>query len=356
MDRFRQDLVVSLRRLRSSPGFTLAAILTLALGIGANIAIFTVVNALLFRPLPVRQPDELVALNMRGYHTEFPVQSYLNYLDFRDRNNVLAGLAGYRMAPVSFSRGNSNNARIWAFEVTGNYFDVLGVGALRGRVFNPKDDVTRGGHPIIVITYASWQTPLCRRSQRCGPENQDQRHGLHHRRRHTARIRRHRSCLHSRDLCAHGDGAADRARKRLAGSSAAIMNMFVVGRLKPGVTLARAEAQLNSIAAGAEPAVPEGKRRSHRLSLEGGSVRSDDPRTGPGVHRCVVGSLGPGAAAGVRESGRFIAGAGVGPPQGIRDSPGARRRPRPAGEPVADRERRCFRSRAELRVCCWRNG
>jgi predicted permease len=157
MDRLRQDLTVALRRLRKTPGFTLAAIITLALGIGANTAIFTAVSGLLFRPLPVERPNELVFLNMHGSNTEVPTQSYPDYLDFRDRNAVVSGLAGYRFSPVSFSRGDSNNARLWAYEVTGNYFDVLGVGALRGRVLHREDDVTRRGHPVAVITYACWQ-------------------------------------------------------------------------------------------------------------------------------------------------------------------------------------------------------
>ena len=158
MDQLRRDLIVSLRRLRSSPGFTFSAILTLALGIGANTAIFTAVNALIFRPIPaVERPKELVALNSRLLKTEFPVTSYPDYLDFRDRNNVLAGLAGYHLADASFSQGDSNNTRAWTYEVTGNYFDLLGVTPLRGRLLHHDDDVSRGGHPVAVITASFWQ-------------------------------------------------------------------------------------------------------------------------------------------------------------------------------------------------------
>jgi predicted permease len=157
MDRLRQDLVVSARRLRKAPGFTIAAVVTLALGIGANTAIFSAVNALLLRPLPVDHPENLAFINVRGAKQEFPTLSYPNYKDYRDRNNVFTGLACYRFAPASLSQGDSNNARIWAEEVTGNYFDVLGVAAIRGRALQPSDDVTRGGHPVATITYASWQ-------------------------------------------------------------------------------------------------------------------------------------------------------------------------------------------------------
>ena len=157
MDRLRKDLMVAVRRLRSSPGFTLAAIVTLALGIGANATIFTAVDALIFRSLAVDQPEQLVSLNTHMGKQEYPVLSIPNYLDIRDRNNVLSGLAGYRPEPVNFSRGDGNNTRMWGYEVTGNYFDVLGVRALAGRVLHPDDDRVRGGNPVAVITYACWQ-------------------------------------------------------------------------------------------------------------------------------------------------------------------------------------------------------
>src|SRR6202521_951715 len=108
MGRLRQNLIVSLRRLRRSPGFTIAAIVTLALGIGANTTIFTAVNAIIFRPLPVNRPNELVFVNTRGAKAEIPVQSYPNYVDLRDRNDVLSALAAYRIVPLSFSRGGGN--------------------------------------------------------------------------------------------------------------------------------------------------------------------------------------------------------------------------------------------------------
>jgi len=157
MDRLRKDLVVAVRRLRSSPGFTIAAIVTLALGIGANATVFTAVNAIVFRSLAVDRPDELVSLNTRMGKQEYPVQSYPNYFDLRDRNNVLSGLAGYRPVPANFSRGDGNNARMWGYEVTGNYFDVLGVRAMIGRVLHAEDDRARGGDPFVVITYVCWQ-------------------------------------------------------------------------------------------------------------------------------------------------------------------------------------------------------
>ena len=108
MGRLKQDLIVAFRRLRSSLGFTIAAVVTLALGIGANTAIFTAVSAVLFRALPVDKPEQLVALNTLLFKTEFPVQSFPNYRDTRDRSaNVMQAMAAYRdseQAPVQAMR------------------------------------------------------------------------------------------------------------------------------------------------------------------------------------------------------------------------------------------------------------
>jgi predicted permease len=246
MDRLRQDLIVALRRLRKTPGFTLAAILTLALGIGANTAIFTVVNGLLFRPLPVERPNQLVFLNMRGNNTEFPTQSYPDYLDLRDRNTVVSGLAGYRFSPIGFSRGDSNNARLWAYEVTGNYFDMLGVGALRGRVLHPEDDITRGGHPVAVIAYSCWQNYFAGDPDAVG--KQMQINGMNYTVVGIApRAFSGTEVTFSPDIFVPiamepqieaGYHWLDERGDR---------NLFVIGRLKQGVSLPQAESAFNSI-------------------------------------------------------------------------------------------------------------
>src|SRR4051812_44791044 len=156
MERLKQDFIVALRRLRATPGFALAAILTLALGIGANTAIFTAVNALVLRTIPVDHPEQLFAINTKILKNDFPVQSYPNYVDTRDRSASVADIAAYRLDPMNVSRGGENS-RAWGYLVTGNYFDMLGVNAGRGRMLHREDDVTRGGHPVAVISYAYWQ-------------------------------------------------------------------------------------------------------------------------------------------------------------------------------------------------------
>jgi predicted permease len=154
----RQNLTFAFRRLRSSPGFTAAAVVTLALGIGANTTIFSLVNTVVFRQFGVERQNELVSLNIRASQAQFPTLSYPDYKDYRDRNSVLSDMAIYRFIAVNLSRNGAGNLRLWGYEVSGNYFDMLGVQAIRGRVLHPADDVKRGGHPLAVISYSCWQS------------------------------------------------------------------------------------------------------------------------------------------------------------------------------------------------------
>ena len=154
-DEMFQDLRYGLRMLMKKPGFTLVAVLTLGLGIGANTAIFSLVNTVLLRPLPIAQPDQVVTLNFgvsgRGV---FPLIGYPEYTDYRDRNQSLAGLAAFGGATVCLSN-NGINERISGSYVTGNYFSLLGVGATLGRVITPDDDRTLGAHPVVMLSYNS---------------------------------------------------------------------------------------------------------------------------------------------------------------------------------------------------------
>jgi predicted permease len=152
-----KDIRYAVRNLLKRPGFVAIAVVTLALGIGANTAIFSLVNAVLLRSLPgVEQPGEIVSVAMRGKDDSMSAWSFPNYRDFRDRNDVLSGLLVYRFVPISLSRGGANE-RIWGFEVSGNYFDVLGVKAIKGRTFLPEEDKTPLSHPVAVLSYNSWQ-------------------------------------------------------------------------------------------------------------------------------------------------------------------------------------------------------
>ncbi len=157
METLFHDLRFGFRRLIKAPGFAVIAVLSLALGIGANTAIFSLVNMILFRPLPVANPEEVVSVSVVGKDGQFAAFSYPNYLDFRDHNEVLSGLVAYRFAPLSLSR-SGDNERVWGYLVSGNYFDILGVKPALGRAFLPEEDKTRLSHPVAVISYSLWQT------------------------------------------------------------------------------------------------------------------------------------------------------------------------------------------------------
>ncbi|MGH9754215.1 MAG: ABC transporter permease [Blastocatellia bacterium] len=151
-----QDLRYGARMLMKQPGFTLIAVLTLALGIGANTSVFSLVNTVLLRPLPIAQPERVFEITPLREGAELGVTSYPVYKDFRDRNDVLEGFAAYTFAPMSLSR-NGNNERLWGYLVSGNYFDLLGVRAAQGRTFAPEEDRAPGAHPVAVLSYGCWQ-------------------------------------------------------------------------------------------------------------------------------------------------------------------------------------------------------
>jgi predicted permease len=147
-----QDVRFSLRLLRKSPGFTITAVLTLALAIGANAVVFAVLNALILHPLNLPQEESLYAIQ-RGTNT--PSQSYPDYLDLRERNRSFDDLAAYDIAQAGVEAGG-NSSRVWVCDVTGNYFDVLGIQPYLGRFFRSSDEHGPNSAPYIVLSYAYW--------------------------------------------------------------------------------------------------------------------------------------------------------------------------------------------------------
>ena len=122
-----QDIRIGLRSLLKNPGFTVIAILTLALGIGANTAIFSIINTFLFQPLPVENPDQLVVLANKDKHMEFPHGlSYVDYMDFREKTDIFSDLSIYTPFPMSIS-GEGRAVRTWGMVISGSYFPMLGV-------------------------------------------------------------------------------------------------------------------------------------------------------------------------------------------------------------------------------------
>ena len=153
-----RDLRYALRTLAAKPGFTVVALATLALGIGANTAMFSVVHATLFRAPPVDEPDELVAVfttSRRGFPRSST--SYPDFLDYRDRSTRLADLAGSSGLPASLGNDDEGAESVAVWTVTGNYFPLLGVPPSYGRMLQPQDDVLGGGALVAVLRHDFWE-------------------------------------------------------------------------------------------------------------------------------------------------------------------------------------------------------
>ena len=151
-----QDLRYGARMLSKNPGFTFIAVLALTLGIGANTAIFSVVDEALVRPLPVPHPERLALLTMNTQIGLGLSYAYPDYVDDSDRNDVFSGLLGYGQMAMSLNV-NGQSVHVDGMIVTGNYFDVLGVDPALGRTFSPEEDKTPNTHPVVVLSYGCWQ-------------------------------------------------------------------------------------------------------------------------------------------------------------------------------------------------------
>lgn len=239
-----QDLRLAFRQLRKSPSFTLVAVATLGLGIGANAVVFSLLNALVLRPVNVPGGQRIYQIEMGKEH--YPSQSYLDYLDLRDRNKGFDGVAAYEIDKAGLDT-NGTPSPVWIYETSGNYFDVLHVQPYLGRLFDSADEHGLNSAPYIVLSYAYWQSHF-----------QGDR-GV------VGRVVRLNKFSYSilgvappefrgTELFYAPDFWAPMVNEeQLQGATnltqRANHSIWVVGRLKPGVTVAQATADLNSIAA-----------------------------------------------------------------------------------------------------------
>jgi predicted permease len=156
----RQDLRFGMRMLAKSPGFTAVAMLVFALGIGVNTAIFSIVNAALFRPLPVHSPGELVSVyGIHGKGARPSFIPYPDYLDIRGQKDVFAGMLAFTVFMEPVSAGNRTEVTIGE-QVSGNYFDVLGIKPAVGRAFLSAEVDKPGAQPVVVISQNFWKRRL----------------------------------------------------------------------------------------------------------------------------------------------------------------------------------------------------
>jgi predicted permease len=156
-----QDINYAWRAFRKAPLFVVVAVLSLALGIGANTAIFTLTDQVLLRTLPVKDPEQLVLLSALGRHYGGNMGwnriSYPMYQDFRDRNSVFSGMFCFRETEMSLSSGGRTE-RIAGEFVSGNYFPELGLKPVIGRLFTAQDDLFQGARPLAVLSYGYWRS------------------------------------------------------------------------------------------------------------------------------------------------------------------------------------------------------
>ena len=275
-----QDLRYGIRMLAKSPGFAVMAVLTLAIGIGLNTAIFSVVNGILFRPLPVRAPEELVNVYntapLGGFVTHEPL-AFPDFADFRDQSQCFSGMIGYDLTPLALEQGTESQT-VTAEMVTENYFQTLGVRPMLGRGFVPENGRKPGSDPEVVLSAAAW------RGRFGGDPNVVGR---------TIR-------LNGTAMTVVGVAPAEfTGLVRGIGSemwvpmmmrSALHVNdeltdrrsrwMFAMGRLKPGVTLAQAQAELEAIARRLQQEYPDTNKERNA-----GLLATKDVKILPGLDR-----------------------------------------------------------------------
>jgi len=158
MENLWNDLCYAWRMLIKSPGFSIVAVLALGLAIGANTSIFSLFNGVIWRPLPVKDPQQLVVVATKQRGLDFPVPlSYPDFQDYRQLKAVFSDMIGYVPDPVNLQAGG-RPTRAWAELVTGNYFSMLGLEAVRGRTFAADEGWVPGKDALIVLSYKYWQT------------------------------------------------------------------------------------------------------------------------------------------------------------------------------------------------------
>jgi len=265
-----QDVRIALRRLVRTPGFTVACILSLALGIGANTTVFSLINAVFLLSLPIRDEARVVSVfttdekNSGGLLNLLPT-SIPNYKDYRDESDAFSSLATTMGAGVNVAGTGGEPERVFGLLVTGNYFDMLGVKFARGRGFTPDEDRTPGASPVVVLTDRFWKRRFAADPGLVGSQV-----SLNGRKFTVVGIApegfRGTGALGGPDLFLPSMMYADFLQDATWYSQRRPLISFVLGRLKDGVTAEQAEASLKTIAARLEKEYPDANlKRSVRV-------------------------------------------------------------------------------------------
>jgi predicted permease len=258
------DICYGIRMLAANPGFTFVAILSLAIGIGANTSMFSLADAILLRPLPVEHPSGLVRVDSTSQAERYGRISYPDYIDFRDHARSLFGLVGYKNVPIGFNSNPGAPSKIMlGLAVTPNFFDVLGVRPVLGRGFRADED----REPVVIISDTLWDSDFGRDSSVIGrtvklskvdftiigvaPRSFPGLDNFVHESMYVPLGITPRFAPDEKDLLGH--------RERL--------NLSVYGRLQPGRSPSEAQAELQTIARNLERAYPDTNRGRSVLAM-----------------------------------------------------------------------------------------
>lgn len=249
LDSFWHDLRYAVRQLRHSPGFAFTAIITLAVAIGANAVVFSVMNVLVLKPLNVPGARSLYMIEQRG----LPMNSYPDYLDIRQRSRSFEDIALYNLDAAGFENGG-NPRQVWLYEATANYFHLLGVHPYLGRFFQSSDEHGLDAVPYVVLSYNFWHTQF-----HSDPTVISRTMQLNRRAFTILGVAppefRGTEFMYSPDLWVPMtnmpliDGASKLQER-------GNRSLWMIGRLKPQVTVAQATGELNAIANDLKKAYP----------------------------------------------------------------------------------------------------
>jgi predicted permease len=275
-DALWRELRYAARQLRRSPTFTITALITLILGIGANVVVFGVLNALILRPLDVPQPTGLYNIVQKAHGWDN--QSYPDYLDFQARNTTFSDMAAYRLQDAGLTAGNAAY-KCWYYRVSGNYFDMLGVEPVYGRLFDASDELGPNSAPYIVLSHAFWSSHFDSDPHLVGTTVHVNKHPF-------TVIGIAPSGFHGTEIFIWPDfwmPIVDSPDDEGIGflSSRSMHNIWILGKLKPGVTPQQATDNLNTVAVDLARQYPADDQLSARLVKPGlmGDIFGDPARS-----------------------------------------------------------------------------
>jgi predicted permease len=243
LDAFGRDLRYAARQLRRSTAFTAAALITLILGIGANVVVFSVLNALVLRPLDLPQPTGLY--NVVHKQQAYDNHSYPDYVDFRSKNSTFTDMAAYRIDMAGLSTKDAAY-KCWYYKVSGNYFDMLGVQPEHGRLFHASDEHGPNSAPYIVLSHDFWRRHFDSDPRIVGATVDINKHPF-------AVVGVAQAGFHGPDLFFWPDfwmpivDSPDPEDTNFL-SNRGSHNLWILGKLNPGVTSQQATDNLNAIA------------------------------------------------------------------------------------------------------------